>query len=136
GRNRSPKPFRAWMSRRAVPSFRGKPPASGGARSIAGPRYPTAGLNINPVSMALRRFRNQSVEFLADMRGFRRRAGKRDGAAEGLPRLLHFAGLGKQRTTNAVEVEIAAERLAERPEHGQRLGRTANLGNGDDPVEG
>src|SRR5690606_16400086 len=35
GRNRSPKPFRAWMSRRAAPSFHGKPPASGGARSIA-----------------------------------------------------------------------------------------------------
>src|SRR5712664_176748 len=82
-----------------------------------------------------RRAVSQPIELLADMSCLRRRVGKRDGAIERHPRLLGPAELEQECAPRAVEVEVAAELARKRLDHGESVGRTADLGDRNSAVE-
>src|ERR1700732_2742421 len=67
---------------------------------------------------------HQPVEMKADMGRLRRRMGKRDGLIECHPRLVAAAELQQQPALDAVEVEIAGQRLGEWLDHGERRRRS------------
>ncbi len=62
--------------------------------------------------------------------------GQGDGAAPGLARLRMAAELEQQRPLHPEEVEIAAERLFQRLDHGQGLGGPAGLRYGHGAIQG
>src|SRR5690606_17764046 len=70
--------------------------------------------------------RRQRVELAPDMRRFRRRVGERDGAIEGLARLLRPPQLLQERSAHAVKIEIALEPSGQRRDELER-----RLGTGD-----
>src|SRR6266849_9626572 len=78
---------------------------------------------------------SQPIELLADVSCLRRRVGKRDGAIERHPRLLGAAELEQECAPRTVEVEVAAELARERLDHGESVGRTADLGDRNSAVE-
>ena len=70
----------------------------------------------------------QPIELLADVRGFGRRVGERDGAVECNARLPGAAKLQQECAARAVEVEVAVELRGERFDHGECLSGAAHLG--------
>ena len=63
---------------------------------------------------------HQAVEMHADVGGFGRGVGQRNGAVEGDSRLVVAAKLHQERAAHAEEVKIVRQPLAERLDHVQR----------------
>src|SRR5262245_26036966 len=83
-----------------------EPPASG-ARTVRG------------TGLRFRVCRAQPVDLMADVGGFRRRIGERDGAIEGNPSLVRTAELFQKCPAGAVKVEIAIQLLGQWLDHGE-----------------